>query len=166
MGNIIPRYRSPEWIPYLQHQKETKEYMQLSTKLFSKGVFLFVLLLIIGGCNTATEPEPYVLHFTPGTYQASATGYNQKVPIVVSVTFTKSAIESITVVSHGETEGVSDVTIERIPPAIVEQQTLAIDAVSGATALYSKKAILAAVEGCVRQAGGDAAVAALKKQRG
>jgi fumarate reductase flavoprotein subunit len=138
--------------------------MQLSTKLF-KGVFLIVLplIMILGGCDTTTEPEPYVLHFTPGTYQASATGYNQRVPIVVSVTFTESAIENITVISHEETAGVSDVTIERIPPAIVEQQTLTLDAVSGATATYSKKAILAAVEDCVRQAGGDEAVTAFKK---
>jgi fumarate reductase flavoprotein subunit len=164
MGNIIPRYRSPQWILYLLHQKETKEYMQLSTKLF-RSVFLVVLPLIIGGCDTTTgsDLDPYVLHFTPGTYQASATGYNQKVPIVVSVTFTESAIENITVISHEETAGVSDKTIERIPPAIVEQQTLTLDAVSGATATYSKKAILAAVEDCVRQSGGDAAVAALKK---
>ena len=43
---------------------------------------------------------------------------------------------------------------EKIPAQITEQQSLNIDAVTGAT--NTSKAILAAVEDCVNQAGGDA----------
>jgi fumarate reductase flavoprotein subunit len=51
--------------------------------------------------------------------------------------------------------------IARIPLAIYQKQTLSIDVVSGAT--FTSNAILAAVEDCARQAGGDEAVAALKQ---
>lgn len=89
--------------------------------------------------------------YTAGTYTASANGNNG--PVTVEVTFSDSAIESVTVKEHAETAGICDVAMERIPQAVVDGQTLAVDAVTGAT--NSSNAILAAVEDCVLQAGGD-----------
>ena len=68
------------------------------------------------------------------------------------------AITDVTVVEHSETAGLSDRPIAEIPAAIVENQSLAVDTVSGAT--NSSNAILTAVADCVAQAGGD--VEALK----
>ncbi len=76
----------------------------------------------------------------------------------VSVTFTADAIEKVEIVEHAETGGISDPAIETIPGAIVEYQSLGVDAVSGAT--LTSEAILNAVADCVTQAGGD--VEALK----
>lgn len=90
--------------------------------------------------------------YTAGTYTAAAKGNNGDV--TVEVTFSDSAIESVTVIEHGETPGISDGALEKIPAQITEQQSLNIDAVTGAT--NTSKAILAAVEDCVNQAGGDA----------
>jgi len=59
---------------------------------------------------------------------------------------------------HSESPGIGDVAIERIPQAIVEGQTLAVDTISGAT--VSSNAILTAVKEAIAQAGGD--VEALK----
>ena len=61
-------------------------------------------------------------------------------------------------VGYSETAGLSDRPIAEIPAAIVENQSLAVDTVSGAT--NSSNAILTAVADCVAQAGGD--VEALK----
>ena len=94
--------------------------------------------------------------YTAGTYTASANGNNG--PVTVEVEFNESAIVSVTVTEHGETAGISDTAFERIPAAIVDGQTLAVDTVSGAT--NSSNAILTAVADCVAQAGGD--VEALK----
>ena len=95
--------------------------------------------------------------YKAGTYRESAKGNNGDVTL--DVTFSKNAIKSIKVVSHKETPGLSDPAFAKIPDAIVKKQTLAVDAVSGAT--NTSRAILEAVEKAVKAAGGDAA--ALKK---
>jgi fumarate reductase flavoprotein subunit len=133
--------------------------------LFVPALFVVVLA---AGCKTPAGSEgPYTLHFTPGTYEAGATGYNQTTPIRVRVTFSEDAIEAVEIVSHEETVSNEKVqaTLELIPEAIVEEQTLALDAVSGATARWTKEGILKAVEDCVKQAGGGEAAAKLKEGR-
>ncbi len=128
-------------------------------------LLVFSLLLMAVGC-TATAPEatPEVTPpaeaslFTAGAYTASAQGNNG--PVTVKVTFSAAAIETIEIVEQSETPGISDGAFDTIPGAIVANQSLAVDTVSGCT--YSSTAILTAVEDCVKQAGGDAAVTALK----
>ena len=88
---------------------------------------------------------------TAGTYTAEANGNNG--PVKVEVVVSDNAIESVTVVAHSETPGICDLPIERIPAKIVEQQTLAVDTVSGAT--NTSNAILKAVTDCMTQAGAD-----------
>lgn len=89
--------------------------------------------------------------YAAGTYTTSAQGNNG--PIEVSVTVSDSAITAVEVTAHEETPGISDRPIAEIPAAIVENQSLAIDVVSGAT--NTSIAILAAVEEGIKQAGGD-----------
>ena len=91
--------------------------------------------------------------YTAGTYTASAAGKNGDV--TVEVVFSDTAIESVTVTDQAETEGIADPALERIPAAVVDGQTLAVDAVAGAT--ITSEAILTAVADCVTQAGGDVA---------
>lgn len=94
--------------------------------------------------------------YTAGTYTGEGQGNNG--PIKVEVTFTEDRITEVKITEHAETPGISDPAFEKIPAAIVEQQSLAVDAVSGAT--NSSKGILAAVEDAALQAGAD--VEALK----
>ena len=120
-----------------------------------------VLLLGVTGCSEHENPESQSaegtgLQFTAGTYTAKADGRNAK--IEVEVTFDDTSIQSVKILSHEETPGISDMPLERIPAQIVEKQSLAIDAVASAT--LTSNGILAAVEDCVKQAGGD--VEALK----
>lgn len=92
--------------------------------------------------------------YEPGVYSAVGTG--RKSDVTVEVSFTEFSIESVTVVDHHETERIARPAIERIPAEIVEYQSLAVDAVTGAT--FTSFAILSAVEDCVEQAGGDASL--------
>ncbi len=117
----------------------------------------FALLLTLVMATMIVVPASA---YTAGSYTASASGNNGAVTVEVS--FLEDAIESVKVLEHGETPGLSDPAIERIPAAIVENQSLAVDAVAGAT--NTSKAILDAVEDCVKQAGGD--VDALKASGG
>lgn len=118
------------------------------------------LLLSLAACGGGSQPSPSqtaaATPYQAGTYTATADGRNG--PIEVEVTFTGEAISAVTLKSHTETAGIADPAIERIPAAIVEHQSLGIDAISGAT--VTSAALLAAVESCVLQAGGD--VSALK----
>ena len=125
--------------------------------------FVMVLGLAACGGNTAQETTAAATAaseeagiYTPGTYTGTAAGKNGDVK--VEVTFSANAIDSVKVVEHSETAGISDGAIENIPTAIVENQSLAVDTVSGAT--VTSDAILKAVADAVAQAGGD--VEALK----
>ncbi|MEG1116824.1 MAG: FAD-dependent oxidoreductase, partial [Janthinobacterium sp.] len=97
---------------------------------------------------------------TDGAYTASADGNNG--PVEVTVTFAGNKIQDIAITQHAETPGICEAALERIPAAIIETQSLAVDMVSGAT--NTSKAIVAAVEDCIAQAGGD--VAAMKAVAG
>lgn len=125
-----------------------------------------LLLSLVAGCTQNEAPagtpeptpstQPAAGLYVPGDYTAQADGNNG--PVEVAVTFDADSIVSVTVTGHEETAGISDPAIERIPKAITDGQTLAVDAVTGAT--NTSHAILSAVEDCITQAGGD--VAALK----
>ena len=90
--------------------------------------------------------------YNAGAYEGTGAGRNGD--IVVSVTFSDSAIEAVEVVSHSETPGIGDAPIERIPAEIVKYQSLAVDAITGAT--LTSDGIVAAVADAVVKAGGDA----------
>lgn len=85
------------------------------------------------------------------TYTAEGQGNNGAVKVEVDVEAGK--VTAIRVVEHSETAGICETAIERIPAAIVETQSLAVDTVAGAT--HTSKAILAAVEAAAAQAGLD-----------
>ena len=98
------------------------------------------------GEATANEAE---LAFTPGTYTASAAGYNGD--LTVDVTFSETAVTDIQVVSSVETEYVGDVAFDIMIPQIVQANGTGVDAVGGAT--FSSRALRNAVNAAAEQAG-------------
>lgn len=141
------------------------------------AAILLGMTLVLSGCGgngqaTTTAPESTESTTTAaettkeetaaqgtykaGTYTASAQGNNG--PVELSVTFDEEKITEITIGKHGETTGISDAAFEKIPAAIIENQSLGVDTISGAT--YTSQAILDAVADCVTQAGGDAGLSA------
>ncbi len=93
----------------------------------------------------------------PGTYSATAQGRNGDV--TVTATFTENEITDIQV-AHEETPTIGDVAIEQLTALALDNQSLALDAVTGAT--LASDAFKQALEDCVKQAGGD--VEALKEK--
>ena len=89
--------------------------------------------------------------YAPGTYEGEAIGRNG--PVKVQVTVAKDRIESIRVVSHNESAGLSDAPINTLPKTIVDNQSLAVDVFSGAT--FSSKAVIGAVENALKKATKD-----------
>ena len=101
-----------------------------------------------------TEPTPVVensISYTPGSYTGVASGRNGD--IVVEVTVSDAAIESVVITEHSETEGLADPAVERIPAEIVEYQSLGLDTVTGAT--ITSAAILQAAANALEQSGAN-----------
>ncbi len=91
------------------------------------------------------------LELRPGSYAASAPGFDLSAPVPVSVVVADGRIASISIGSCKETEGKIAAVRDRLLPRIVERQSLATDAVTGATA--TSNAVLSAVRDCLLQAG-------------
>ena len=89
--------------------------------------------------------------YTAGTYEATTTGHNA--PITLAVTVTDSAIEKIDVTVENETIGVGKVALATMTERIVENQSLAVDTLTGAT--VTSYAVIRATTDALTQAGGD-----------
>ncbi len=91
---------------------------------------------------------------TPGTYTYTYRGYCSDV--TVATTVSEDAITAVEVTSQDETVGIGSYALERLPAAILEEQTVYADTISGATA--TSNAIISAVKDALTEAGADMAV--------
>lgn len=136
--------------------------MEKKTVFKMLNVLLCTMMLatVLSGCkDEAATSTSTSTSFKAGTYAGEAEG--KEGTIKVEVVMDKAdEIKDITVVSQQETAGLGDSAIEKIRDQILASQSLAIDAVSGAT--VSSEAMLIAVENAVKLAGGNLDV--LKKE--
>ncbi len=98
------------------------------------------------GTTTATSGEAQ-------TKEVTTSGMSEG--MVIKVTATPDTIQSVEIVEHNETEGISDPAIENIPAKIVEENSVAIDVETGAT--MTSDAIIKAVEQALTEMGYDLA---------
>ncbi|MEF2967521.1 FAD-binding protein [Paenibacillus sp. M1] len=118
-------------------------------------VCIVMFAVMLGGCqggNVAGGGNGTVPTFKPGKYAGEAEGKEGTVQVEVTME-QADRIKNIEIVSQSETAGLGDSALEQIRLQIIENQTLNIDTVSGAS--LSSQAIIAAVEDAVKQAGGD-----------
>ena len=132
-------------------------------KLFASTLagFMVLSLAACSGSNDAKETATTTGKLIPGTYTASRAGLNGDVE--VEVTVSETAIEDVKVVNEMETPGIGSVLVDgskegivpvvSIPKAIVENQSIAVDSVTGAT--ITSGAIKGAVEDCLVEAGAN-----------
>lgn len=117
----------------------------------------------IAGCTQQGDPVESTPPEKKETYTAgvyTGTSLNGRGgEVKVEVTFSDTEIESITILDNSETPAIATAAFETIPAQIVKHQSLAVEAVSGAT--ITSDAVLEAVADAVKQANGD--VEALKK---
>ena len=89
-----------------------------------------------------------------GTYTGAGAGKNGEGSIEVSVTLDDAGvITAVEVTKNGDDAGISDPAVEGVPAAIVAANSLAVDAVAGAT--LTSNGILSAVEAALTAAGVD-----------
>jgi len=129
-----------------------------------------VMVLGLAACGAATEsqtptqtpaqggqatpapaqPEGEAPKLKAGEYETSAKGHNGE--LKVKVTFDENGIVDIQVVESVETADIAQSAFDLLIPAIIAQQNVALDAVTGAT--YSSKALLECVKSAIVAAGG------------
>lgn len=113
-----------------------------------------MIISVLSGCSPAAEPAtPIKTAFKAGAYEVEAEGREGKIKL--EVTFSDSEITDIKVLSQTETSGLGDQALETMKQRILSNQSLAVDAISGAS--ESSEAMLKAVEAAVVLAGGDVA---------
>ena len=107
-----------------------------------KSLILPIFLFMTSLCFSNTL-------FKPGTYVGSAQGYGG--PIKVEVKTTDSKILSLDILEQKETKGISDFALKSIPKEIIENQTLGVDTVAGAT--FTSNAIIEATKNALKNSG-------------
>lgn len=127
-----------------------KRYMTLGCLL----LFSLMTIFFTACSNEASNNKESDPAFEAGTYTTEVDGNNG--PIKVEVTLSENKINSIEVLEHSETAGLGDEAMDTMASSIIDQQSLDVDVVSGATT--ASNAIVQAVEDCVTQAGGDIAL--------
>ena len=93
------------------------------------------------------EEAPAEPALAANEYIGEGEGFGGKVK--VKVTMDGDKIAKIEVLEHAETAGVSDPAFEKIPAAIIANQSTEVDAISGAT--YTSKALIEAVNNALAQ---------------
>lgn len=88
-----------------------------------------------------------------GVQEVTVAGHSVVAPLKVAVTFKDNKIEEIKVVENDETPQIFSTVEEKYIKRVIENQSLATDAVTGAT--ISCNAVKSAVEQAINQAGGD-----------
>lgn len=109
------------------------------------------IALALMGVFVATAGSAAELTMKPGVYTATVNGHNA--PMTVEVTVSEHKIEKIDASKNLETIGVGRKAIEKMTAKILDNQSIGVDAVTGATVTSS--AIWSAVKQCLEQAGAD-----------
>lgn len=113
-----------------------------------RGLCFLLCLVMMFALGAASGAETFT---GKGDSKIGGTG-----AVTVEVTLDgQKAITGVTVTENKDTPGISDAAVKGIPEAIVAGQSLAVDAVAGAT--MTSEAILMAVRDALTQAGVDLA---------
>lgn len=96
----------------------------------------------------AAQAQSVAAVYVPGTYTATAKGYESDV--TVTMTFSETAITDVQIDASSETVGIGSLVAEEMPQLILENQS--VDVVTAATGTYTKSAIQKAGEDCIYQA--------------
>lgn len=107
-------------------------------------------MLALSACTPSASKDSTA--FKAGSYTGSAKGMNGDV--VLNVTLSEDAIESIGIIEQKETEGLGDVAVKKMIEKIAQAQSVKVDTVTGAT--ISSNAVIEAVTNALSEAGVDA----------
>lgn len=101
-------------------------------KLVAVLLCVAMILTLLAGCGSSASSSTAASGSVAGTYEGTGKGRNGD--IVVAVTLDDDAvITNIEVKEQQETEGVGDIAFDQMIPKMVENNSVAVDAVATAT---------------------------------
>ncbi|OGO76721.1 MAG: hypothetical protein A2Y23_05590 [Clostridiales bacterium GWB2_37_7] len=108
---------------------------------------LYILLLVAAllfavGCQANSGK------FINGIYNGSGEGKNG--PIKVEVSVENGKLNTIKILEHSETPGLSDPILEKIPQEIIKAQSTEVSVISGAT--VTSNGVIQAVQDAIKDA--------------
>ncbi len=107
---------------------------------------------VLTGCSSApAQPAETAAADAGVSGEFESTVKGRNADMTVKTTFENSVITKVEVTDHQETSGVADGALEGVPAAIVENNSIAVDSVSGAT--ITSEAIKLAVSNAITEAG-------------
>ena len=107
-------------------------------------LFLCAAALLAGTVSAAKKAQAQI-------YSKTISGHNA--PMTVSVTVSNGKITDIDYSKNLETIGVGKKALETVAARIIDNQSLAVDVVTGAS--ISSRSLIAAVRDCLVQSGAD-----------
>ena len=107
-----------------------------------KCLVLFAVMMVVAFVVTMFKPKAE-------TYVAQADGFVGYVKVQVSIV--NGEITAVQILESTESVGIADPALEQIPAAIVAAQSTDVDVVAGCS--FASRAIMAAVDDCLVQAG-------------
>lgn len=99
-----------------------------------KKILLILSLFILCGCSpkeSVENLEDSMNTYNDGIYTMTVQGYGG--PFEMSVTYKNDKIEDVTIGENSETPSIGGVAAEQIAKNVVEQNTIELDTISGAT---------------------------------
>lgn len=115
-------------------------------------IICFLLVFTLIGCSGKNIEESSKTQNTQseisGVFEGKSFGHNGE--ILLSLELDSGYIKEITLLEHKESEGISDLAIERIPQEIINEQSIKVDNVSGAT--ITSRGIINAVTDALKNA--------------
>lgn len=109
-------------------------------------------LAACSGDNQSGSAEPSAAAASvTGTGEGS--GFGGAIKVEVTLSGDKAVIEAVNVIEQSETENIGGKAIELLTDSVMENQTVNLDAVSGAT--LASEGFLTAVKAAIEDAGGD-----------
>ena len=131
----------------------------LSRRSFLKGALASTASVAAAGLlGTPVLAEGAI--YTPGTYSAAAEGMGT---VVVTMTFSETAITDVVLDVSKETAGYGKDAAEALKAALMNAQSAEIDVVSGST--ITSNAVMKAADKCIKQAKGEIPVEVIAEKK-
>lgn len=126
--------------------------MNIKSKILSV-LLACAMALSVAACGTKTTeesaPAGTEASLKDGEYKAQSQGHNG--PVDLEVTVADGKISEVNVASHAETPGLGDTAMEKIIGTMVENNSVNVETVAGAT--FSSNAVINGVKTALKEAG-------------
>ncbi len=137
-------------IPQLQEAMKQAGSIEVDTVTNATTTSKAVLAAAKAAWDELNGVEAAEVKMKPGTYEGAAKGFRTAWNVEVSVTVDETSILSVDVKDSADTVGIFQSAVDLLVPRIVSEQSVAVDAISGAT--VSSNAIKNAVQSALADA--------------